>query len=163
MEIKERIAKIMQKEGMNAGQFAAEIGIQSSTLSHILKGRNNPSLDVIKKILNRFENINSDWLILGVGPMYRIAKQSNAPSLFDEEEIENFKPISTTLNYEEENLNVNSLPHKTKSELDKSSLNKSFATSEQISSNIQKIEKSVKKIIVYFSDNTFQEFESKET
>ena len=163
MEIKERIAKIMQKEGMNAGQFASEIGIQSSTLSHILKGRNNPSLDVLKKILNRFENINSDWLILGVGPMYRIAKQSNAPTLFDEEEIENLKPISTTLNYEEKNLNVNSPPHKIKSELDKSPLNKSFATSEQISSNIQKIEKSVKKIIVYFSDNTFQEFESKET
>jgi len=163
MEIKERIAKIMQKEGMNAGQFASEIGIQSSTLSHILKGRNNPSLDVLKKILNRFENINSDWLILGVGPMYRIAKQSNAPSLFDEEEIENFKPISTTLNYEEKNLNVNSLPHKTKSELDKSSLNKSFNAVEQNIKTLQKEEKLIKKIIVYFSDNTFQEFESKET
>lgn len=163
MEIKERIAKIMQKEGMNAGQFASEIGIQSSTLSHILKGRNNPSLDVLKKILNRFENINSDWLILGVGPMYRIAKQSNAPSLFDEEEIENFKPTSTTLNYEEKNLNVNSLPHKTKSELDKSSLNKSFNAVEQNIKTLQKEEKLIKKIIVYFSDNTFQEFESKET
>ena len=51
MDEKERIEKIMLKEEMNSAIFAAEIGIQGSTLSHILNGRNNPSLDVLKKIL----------------------------------------------------------------------------------------------------------------
>ena len=83
MDEKERIEKIMQLEEMNSAVFAAEIGIQGSTLSHILNGRNNPSLDVLKKILNRFRTVSSDWLILGVGSMYRSEKQSQTPTLFD--------------------------------------------------------------------------------
>src|ERR1035437_9611812 len=83
MDEKERIERIMLKEEMNSAVFAAEIGIQGSTLSHILNGRNNPSLDVLKKILNRFRTVSSDWLILGVGSMYRNEKQSQAPTLFD--------------------------------------------------------------------------------
>jgi len=83
MEVKEKIEKIMEREQMNSLQFAAEIGIQGSTLSHILNERNKPSLDVLKKILNRFRTISSDWLILDVGSMYRTEKQSQAPTLFD--------------------------------------------------------------------------------
>ena len=45
--MKDRIAQIMQKEEMTAGQFAEKIGISPSSLSHILSGRNNPSLEVI--------------------------------------------------------------------------------------------------------------------
>ncbi|MFA6582587.1 MAG: helix-turn-helix transcriptional regulator, partial [Paludibacter sp.] len=81
MEVKEKIEKIMEKEQMNSLQFASEIGIQGSTLSHILNDRNKPSLDVLKKILNRFRTISSDWLILDVGSMYRQEKQSQAPTL----------------------------------------------------------------------------------
>ena len=50
MEIKDRIKIIMEKENMASGAFAESIGIQQSTLSHILNGRNNPSLDVIMKV-----------------------------------------------------------------------------------------------------------------
>ena len=60
MDEKDRIEKVMLTEGMNSAQFAAEIGIQGSTLSHILNGRNNPSLDVLKKVLNRFRTVSSD-------------------------------------------------------------------------------------------------------
>lgn len=49
MTDKSRIEKIIQTFEMADGQFAQEIGIQNSTLSHILNGRNRPSLDVIKK------------------------------------------------------------------------------------------------------------------
>jgi len=49
MEEKDKIEKIMQAENLNSAQFATEIGIQGSTLSHILNGRNKPSLDVLKK------------------------------------------------------------------------------------------------------------------
>ena len=82
MDEKIRIEKLMQHEGMTSGQFAQEIGIQNSTLSHILNNRNNPSLDVMKKILNRFPLINSDWLILGQGAMFRQESHSQMPTLF---------------------------------------------------------------------------------
>ena len=82
---RDRIEKVMEKEGLNATQFASEIGIKAPTLSHILNGRNNPSLDVMKRILDRYRTISSDWLILGVGPMYREIKQPQMLPLFSEE------------------------------------------------------------------------------
>jgi transcriptional regulator with XRE-family HTH domain len=69
--MKERIEQIMQREGMKPGPFADSIGIQRSALSHILTGRNRPSLDVMMKILNRFTYISTDWLLKGEGPMFK--------------------------------------------------------------------------------------------
>ena len=45
--MKERIQQIMQREGLSPSRFAEEIGIQRSAMSHIISGRNNPSLDVV--------------------------------------------------------------------------------------------------------------------
>lgn len=63
----ERIKKLMNKRGLTPSQFADEIGLKRSSLSHILSGRNNPSLDVVMKIKSRFEEINTDWLLFGTG------------------------------------------------------------------------------------------------
>jgi transcriptional regulator with XRE-family HTH domain len=161
MDEKDRIEKIMQVEKMSAAVFATEIGIQGSTLSHILNGRNNPSLEVLKKILNRFRTISSDWLILGVGPMYRTEKQSQALTLFDniDENIsksnvyaENPPPNINQLNSNIQSKSVNSKP------VDQNLSAEGFKI--PITQNIP-ASKSVKKIIVYYTDNTFQEFETK--
>lgn len=148
---KERIEKIMEEEGLNATQFASEIGVKSPTLSHILNGRNNPSLDVLKKILNRYRNISSDWLILGVGPMNRGIKQPQTLTLFDNEEVSVSKSGLST-EKKAQNLDSENTANKQKTE----------ATSPQTQNptiNLQASPKSVKKIIVYYDDNTFQEFE----
>ncbi|MDL2227538.1 helix-turn-helix domain-containing protein [Odoribacter sp. OttesenSCG-928-L07] len=65
-----RIIRIMEDKNLSATQLANEIEIQRSTLSHILTGRNKPSLDIIIKILNTYPEINSEWLIKGLGNMY---------------------------------------------------------------------------------------------
>ena len=59
----------MQKEEMTAGQFAEKIGLSPSSLSHILNGRNNPSLDVVMKIHKACNYVNLPWLIYGEGEM----------------------------------------------------------------------------------------------
>ena len=59
----ERITQIMEREGLTPSKFAEAIGIQRSAMSHILNGRNNVSLDVLIKILDRFAYVDSDWLI----------------------------------------------------------------------------------------------------
>ncbi|NLI37462.1 MAG: helix-turn-helix transcriptional regulator [Bacteroidales bacterium] len=59
----------MNKVGKNSITFSEEIGIQQSTLSHILNGRNRPSLDVVMKISQRYPEISLDWLINGQGDM----------------------------------------------------------------------------------------------
>ena len=57
-----RIQLILKTKDISASKFADEIGVQRSSISHILSGRNNPSLDFIQKILKRFPDINSDWI-----------------------------------------------------------------------------------------------------
>ena len=59
----------MQKEEMTAAQFAEKIGLSPSSLSHILNGRNNPSLDVVMKIHKACNYVNLSWLIYGEGEM----------------------------------------------------------------------------------------------
>ena len=52
---------------MTAAQFADKIGISPSSLSHILSGRNNPSLEVVMKIHKACDYISLDWLLYGEG------------------------------------------------------------------------------------------------
>lgn len=195
MSEKVRIEKVIQMVGLTSGQFAQEIGIQTSTLSHILNERNKPSLDVMKKILNRYPNINAEWLILGQGSIQRKESHSQAPTLFGDEDINGSISDSNIIYEPEKNdAEIFSFQHqtvksepvpvythpKTEIQQEKShSFDKTDSTTqppimnneidvakklvdavENLKQN-QIIEKKVRKIILYYSDNTFQEFESK--
>ncbi len=83
MNERQRLEQVIESEKMTAKQFSQEVGIQAGTISNILSGRNNPSLDVLQRVLNRFRALSSDWLILGVGPMYRQNGAVVEQSLFD--------------------------------------------------------------------------------
>lgn len=75
---------------MTAAQFADKIGISPSSLSHILSGRNNPSLEVVMKIHKACDYISLDWLLYGEGEMETDVDTDNnihAPSLFDENPV----------------------------------------------------------------------------
>ena len=159
MDEKERIEKIMLKEEMNSAIFAAEIGIQGSTLSHILNGRNNPSLDVLKKILNRFRTVSSDWLILGVGSMYRTEKQSQAPTLFDLLDENISKSSTLESNSLEKNIPDNStFQQKTVPVQEVAAQTPGETPHAAFLPLMEQTTKAVRKIIVYYTDNTFQEF-----
>lgn len=67
----DRVRLIMKAKNLNASQFADEVSVQRSGISHILSGRNNPSLDLIQKILKRYPELNPDWLLFGSGPMMK--------------------------------------------------------------------------------------------
>ena len=60
-----RIEKIRNNHQLTAASFATKIGVQRSAISHILSGRNKPSLDFLIKIYDAFDEINLEWLILG--------------------------------------------------------------------------------------------------
>ena len=78
--MKERILAFLQSENKSAAQFAEEIGVQPSGISHILSGRNNPSLDFVIKMLHKYSSLSAEWLLFGRGSMYKYASQ---PTLFD--------------------------------------------------------------------------------
>ena len=68
-EMKDRIAHIIRAKNLTAAEFALRLGIQPSNISHLLSGRNNPSLDFVKKLKETFPEYSLDWIIFGRGPI----------------------------------------------------------------------------------------------
>jgi transcriptional regulator with XRE-family HTH domain len=64
-EIIIRIKKLISENELNAASFAEKIGVQRSGISHILSGRNKPSLEFLSKIQTTFDEVEFDWLLLG--------------------------------------------------------------------------------------------------
>lgn len=62
-----RLENILDYYGLNASAFADKIGIQRSGMSHLLSGRNKPSLDFIMKILEVFPDVDLYWILTGKG------------------------------------------------------------------------------------------------
>ena len=78
--MKERLLEFLGKENKTSAQLADEIGVQASGISHILSGRNNPSLDFVLKMLDKYQFLSTDWLLFGKGSMYKETRMQN---LFD--------------------------------------------------------------------------------
>ncbi len=62
-----RLELILEYYSLNASAFADKIGVQRSSLSHLLSGRNKPSLDFILKILEVFPDVDLYWILNGKG------------------------------------------------------------------------------------------------
>ncbi len=75
--IEQRLDYLIKHQGLNHSRFAELIGVQRSSISHILTGRNKPSYDFLKKIFESFPDLNADWLIMGRGQMFHSAEDLN--------------------------------------------------------------------------------------
>jgi transcriptional regulator with XRE-family HTH domain len=80
-----RIQLILKTKNISPSQFADQIQVQRSGVSHILSGRNNPSLDFILKILRTFPEIDADWLLFGKGQMNNLATKPEVSAKVQEE------------------------------------------------------------------------------
>ena len=58
-----RIKKLMDENSLTPSSFANKIGSKRANVSHILSGRNKPSLNFLIKIVNSFDDISLDWFI----------------------------------------------------------------------------------------------------
>ena len=76
----DRIIQVLEYSQLSKSSFAEKIGINPSGLTHILNGRNQPSLDIVKKIVTAFPEISSEWLVMGMGQMIR-SEEVSAPSV----------------------------------------------------------------------------------
>ncbi len=70
-DINKRVIHLLDAYNYSKSQFALELGISLSILTHISSGRNKPGLDMIQKILAHFTDLNPDWLLHGTGDMKR--------------------------------------------------------------------------------------------
>lgn len=79
--MKDRLAQFLKSEGLTAVKFAEIMEVQPSSISHLLSGRNKPNFDFISRILLRFPSLNPDWLINGIGEIYKSnPKNRNSPN-----------------------------------------------------------------------------------
>ena len=66
-----RLKQFLAAENISQAQFADSINVVRASVSHVLAGRNNPSYDFIKAIMDNYPQLNIEWLILGKGKMYK--------------------------------------------------------------------------------------------
>ncbi|BAP56339.1 bacteriophage CI repressor [Thioploca ingrica] len=69
MVIHQRITRVRKHKGMSQKEFSAMIGVSQSYLSEVENGKSKPSLELLSGIVNRFSDINADWLLTGRGAM----------------------------------------------------------------------------------------------
>jgi len=130
--------EFIRAENKTSAQFAEEIGVQPSGISHILSGRNNPSLDFILKMLEKYDYLSTEWLLFGKGDMY---KDVSMQKLVDES-----KDNSTN-----DQMVVNQKVEQSDIEISKG--NVSSYTKKSRSDN-----REAEKIVWFYNDNSFQEY-----
>jgi len=139
--MKERIQQFLQVENKSSAQFAEEIGVQASSVSHILSGRNNPSLDFILKMLAKFPDISTEWLLFGKGAMYKAPK--SAGLFTDSTDYKDDKPMKS-------DISPSSADNQEKPEASKSRFDERVVPETDPESPV--------KVLFFYSDGTFTEF-----
>ncbi|MBC2844970.1 helix-turn-helix domain-containing protein [Winogradskyella flava] len=93
-----RLQKVIEFYDETASSFAEKIGVQRSSISHILSGRNKPSLDFVMKVLHAYPEVELYWLLNGKGQFPKTNQISEVPeSNFSiEKEISNDNNMSST-------------------------------------------------------------------
>lgn len=143
--MKDRILEIIRHKQMNNADFATKINVSPATISAVLNGRNNPSLDLVTKIHQVFPDISLSWLLDGVGEMYETCSGAiSQPCLFDENgEISANGAIDSE--YCKENRGIG--PENTPKE-----------TIRQEIRYIEKPQRKITEIRIFFDDNTYEIF-----
>ncbi|WP_299335148.1 helix-turn-helix transcriptional regulator [uncultured Psychroserpens sp.] len=121
-EFTKRLQKVIDFYGESASSFAEKIGVQRSSISHILSGRNKPSLDFVLKVLSSFPEVELYWLMNGKG---------HFPSL--KNDVQDIK------------VSEDKKPNNPK------------AT--QISETPKTEDKAIERIVIFYKDGTFKNFE----
>lgn len=103
MSLNERISKVIKYSGFTPSEFADEIDVQRSSISHVTSGRNKPSLEFIIKIKSRFPEILWDWLVTGEGEMLKSELSSEEEAVSTEKQKPTSLPdLFTMMNNDED-------------------------------------------------------------
>ncbi len=148
-----RIQKIMDHYAVSASSFADYMGVGRSSISHILSGRNKPSLDFVMKIVDAYTDVELQWLLYGKGTF----PKSNAPI----EEEKNTEKLITPTKQETTSLppdqNLFSQPS-----VDPEVKHSSIPTQDKISKSIF-TDQEIDRIVIFYEDGTFMSYQMKKS
>ena len=140
----DRIKRFIELQNETASSFANEIGVQRSSVSHVLSGRNKPSLDFVMKVKDRYPDVSLEWLVYGKGGIF-----------YNQEKIETRSKVNLTEKHNEDKAKDIERPSiKNPEEKPKSNVRGNEKGLINLSSN----DKKINKIILLFEDNSFEEF-----
>lgn len=135
-----RLETLLEYYNLNASSFADKIGVQRSSLSHLLSGRNKPSLDFILKILEVFPEVDLYWILNGKGSFPKTIGNNNV--IETPPAILNSEPISGNL--------FSTIPE--------AKTTTPTVEVKKIDQLPQSISNEVEKIVFFYKDGTFKEF-----
>lgn len=166
--IQQRIEKIISEKGMTYAQFAKAIDVQPSNISHIMSGRNNPSLEMILKILQKFPEIRAEWLLMGKGNMiheYDLFNQPvvATPTKIAEEPLKNVvkdKPRKEkdSSKFAESDHEIPPIGENMESHSDKNNSENIHVSTSMVAAEKDRTSRKIIKIVFCYDDDTFREF-----
>lgn len=146
-----RLEIILDYYGINASSFADKIGVQRSSMSHLLSGRNKPSLDFVMKILEVFPDVDLYWLLNGKGEFPKNTEEVLNPKIHSNSESENVvSPLSSNEKLETFDLFSGIENNEVKNEGQNVSSKKKQLYSSQ--------ENEIEKIVFFYKNGTFKAF-----
>jgi transcriptional regulator with XRE-family HTH domain len=164
----QRIIHLLQDKKMSATQFSEAIGIQRAAMSHITSGRNNPSADVITKIIDRFEDINPRWLLTGKGTMKVLPDRppDDRQSVSEIEKEKGVSPSGRETDLFQTNTSAGDViqtatqrhDEKRRPETVNQADNNSKIVEKEIYIYKDKPSKAIDKLIIFYSDHSYETF-----
>ena len=165
--MKERLIQLLDLEQLSPSKFADIIGVQRSSISHVISGRNKPSFDFLQKTLKAFPGLNATWLMLGEGTMYEQMGRNISGNLFDSQ-VEPEGPTEELISETEEGLREIEAPESTVSSEAKSEITPESPAPAQNMESSLKAEaikelassgaKRIVQVMVIYEDDTFRAF-----
>jgi transcriptional regulator with XRE-family HTH domain len=148
--MEKRIIELIEYYGLSSAQFADKIGVQRSSISHILSGRNKPSYDFLQKITNTFTNVDANWLLNGVGTIEKKLEKTN--SSVKEQDLFSQQIIAKETATKQVQNDDNTANNKTENK----SINQTqYSNNQELITEFTNVNQ-VKQIILIYENNTFE-------
>lgn len=145
----EQIRYLMEHYDLSATHLADKLGIQRSTISHLLSGRNNPSIDLLRRIISNFPDINEAWLLSGHGsPLKQDIKSFKDNVMKDSTQDSS----NTNVNKEGNRGNYTSVNETTIDQTKSTDVNSSMLKETDVNNA------EIEQILVFYTDGTFKYF-----
>ncbi len=131
-----RLEKILEYYSISATAFAEKMDFNRSTISHLLSGRNKPSLEFVMKLLQKFPEVEMNWLLSGKGSFPAISSEDKNISVTPKQKLTSTQEKPKDL-FSEENINI-----------------------QKDISQVNRNSKEIERIVIFYRDGSFNVYQN---
>jgi transcriptional regulator with XRE-family HTH domain len=171
MGIQERIQYVMQLERLTAKDFADILGVQRSSISHLVSGRNKPSIDFLEKFLEKFPKYNPVWFISGKGEPKMLIEKETA----EKNDIKSAKTVNKIVQHsifeqpeelkKHEEYTINNVlidpVTAVNNEISSHEIEEKAKVQNHVTIDVEPPGREIERIVLFFTDGTFETYNEK--